>query len=76
MFISYTFAYIYLCLSLAGFIKDIFFKDICKRSLLDTNVISDIKVTFPVVRNNLLKLLKTLAIIDDTFLCLVQTIIY
>ena len=26
MFISYTFAYVYLCLSLAGFIKDIFLK--------------------------------------------------
>ena len=67
MFISYTFAYIYLCLSLSGIIKDIFFKDICKKSLLDTNVISDIKVTFPIVRDNALKVLKTLALIDAYF---------
>ena len=67
MFISYTFAYIYLCLSLAGFIKDIFLKDICKRSLVDANIISDMKVTFPVVIDNVTKVLKTLAIIDAYF---------
>jgi hypothetical protein len=67
MLISYTFAYIYLCLSLAGFIKDIFLKDICKNSILDTNIISDVKVTFPVVRENIFKVLKSLAIIDAYF---------
>ena len=68
MFISYTFSYIYLSLSICGFLKDIFAKEICKKRPTDTNAINDVKVTHPIVVENVISLVKTLAIIDLYFL--------
>lgn len=67
MFISYTFSYIFLCLSLAGFVKDIFVKEICKVSNTDEKVITDMKVTYPVVKTNMFSLVKSLLFIDTYF---------
>ena len=67
MLISYSFAYIYLFTSLGCFTKDIFVKEICKFKQEDSKIISDIKVTYPVVRNNCIELIKGLACIDLYF---------
>lgn len=67
MLISYTFAYIYLCVSIGTFLKDIFLKEICKTHSLDSNVINDFKVAFPLVKTNAGIIITTLAYIDLYF---------
>ena len=67
MLISYTFAYIYLVMSLGCLVKDLFSNSICKIKLNDRNIIGDIRVALPLVRANLYSLLKVLFVMDIYF---------
>ena len=51
----------------SGFVKDIFVKEICKVSNTDEKVITDMKVTYPVVKTNMFSLVKSLLFIDIYF---------
>lgn len=67
MFVSFTFAYLFTIISLGCFVKDIFLKDICKKSYQNSVIIDDLSKAFYIVSPNFEKICKALVFLDIYF---------